>query len=50
MEIIEYKTKFELLAKASVLFRIEDLLYTDTSISFRIYENRQTKELHIWKR
>jgi hypothetical protein len=45
MKIIKYQTAKEIVQKA-ILGNYE-LFFTDISISFRIFENKNTKELHI---
>jgi hypothetical protein len=51
MEIISYKNKQSLEAMAKALNQTHNILdITNISISFRIYENGKTKQLHIfWK-
>jgi hypothetical protein len=47
MKVIEHKS-FDELCRAGMKAGITVINETDVSYSFRIFENKQTKELHIY--
>ena len=50
MKIIEYKTPTDITLKSKLLNKYFDIIETEISISFRVFKNKKTSELHIYKK
>lgn len=50
MKIIEYDSKESIIEASKKLNKESELFDSGPAISFRIFENRQTTELHIYKK
>jgi len=48
MNMIKHNSLVSVINKAKELDLVNDLMVTDISLSFRVYEAKQTKDLHIY--
>lgn len=50
MKIIEYKTPTDIILKSKLMNKYFDIIETEVSISFMVFKNKITSELHIYKK
>lgn len=48
MKIVKYDNPTTIILEAKKRNKYFDIIETEVSISFRIFENKKTKELHIY--